>query len=55
MIRFVILLIFVSSCSIKHKNYNIDNFDYDKNISIEEFKEKLINYGKRSKYPDINN
>ena len=55
MIRFIILFIFVNSCAIKHKSNNLENFDYDQNISIEEFKEKLINYGKTSKYPDINN
>ncbi len=54
MIRFIILFIFISSCTIKHKSNYLDNFDYDKNISIDEFKVKLINYGRTSKYPDIN-
>ena len=54
MIKNIILLIFISSCSINHKNLNLENFDYDKNLSIEEFKAKLINYGKTSDFPDIN-
>tara|TARA_Y100000590_G_C15605534_1_gene971836 strand:+ start:1023 stop:1190 length:168 start_codon:yes stop_codon:yes gene_type:complete len=54
MIRFLILFIFVTSCGIKNKSNNVENFDFDKNISIEEFKVKLINYGKVSKFPDIN-
>ena len=54
MIRLIILLILFSSCSINNKAENFENFNYDKNLSIEEFKEKLVNYGKISEYPDIN-
>tara|TARA_Y100000590_G_scaffold466981_1_gene644193 strand:- start:1323 stop:1490 length:168 start_codon:yes stop_codon:yes gene_type:complete len=54
MIRFIILFIFISSCSIKQNGNNLEKFDYDQNLSIEKFKKKLINYGKASKYPDIN-
>jgi len=54
MIRLIILFTLISSCSIKHQTQNLEKFDYDKNISIDEYKKKLINYGKTSKYPDIN-
>ena len=54
MIRLILLFTLISSCSIKQQNQNLENFDYDKNISIDEFKKKLVNYGKISEYPDIN-
>ena len=58
MIRVIILLLLISSCTFKKENIkkelNFENFDYDKNISIEEFKEKLVIYGESSNYPDIN-
>tara|TARA_Y100000590_G_scaffold372155_1_gene435028 strand:- start:103 stop:270 length:168 start_codon:yes stop_codon:yes gene_type:complete len=54
MIRLIILFTLISSCSIKQHNQNFLNFDYDKNVSIDEFKKKLVNYGKISEYPDIN-
>tara|TARA_Y100000590_G_scaffold355261_1_gene408931 strand:- start:1670 stop:1837 length:168 start_codon:yes stop_codon:yes gene_type:complete len=54
MIRGLIILILISSCSTNYNNTNLENFDYDQNISIEEFKKKIIKYGKISKYPDIN-
>ena len=61
------ILIFSSSCSMDtqsglwNKKFNelqLSNTkvgDIDKNISFEEYKDIVINYGKYSDFPDINN
>ncbi len=61
----VILLIFlfINNCSnqnfgsfLKKKNDDMAeklNLDIDKNISFEDFKNKIINYGKISSFPSL--
>ncbi len=61
----VILLIFlfINNCSnqnlssfLKKKNDDMvekPNLDIDKNISFEDFKNKIINYGKNSNFPSL--
>ena len=60
----VILLIFlfINNCSnqnfgsfLKKKNDMVEkpNLDIDKNISFEDFKNKIINYGKNSNFPSL--
>ena len=60
----VILLIFlfINNCSnqnfgsfLKKKNDMVEkpNLDIDKNISFEDFKNKIINYGKNSSFPSL--
>ncbi len=63
----VILLIFlfINNCSnqnfgsfLKKKNDDMvekPNLDIDKIISFEDFKNKIINYGKNSSFPSLDN
>ncbi len=56
-------LLFINNCSnqnfnsfLKKKNDDIvqkSNLDVDKNISFEDFKNKIINYGKNSSFPSL--
>ena len=56
-------LLFINNCSnqnfgsfLKKKNGDIvqkPNLDIDKNISFEDFKNKIINYGKNSSFPSL--
>ena len=56
-------LLFINNCSnqnfnsfLKKKNDDIvqkSNLDADKNISFEDFKNKIINYGKNSSFPSL--
>ena len=56
-------LLFINNCSnqnfgsfLKKKNDDIvekTNLDIDKNISFEDFKNKIINYGKNSSFPSL--
>ena len=62
----ILLLLFLTNCSFDTKSgiwenekkekkiteLNID--DLDKNLSMEEYKLIIIEYGKNSEYPDIN-
>ena len=58
-------LLFINNCSnqnfnsfLKKKNDDIvqnQNLDIDKNISFEDFKNKIINYGKNSTFPSLDN
>ena len=62
---FIILLIFLflNNCSnqnfssfLKKKNDDMvekPNLDIDKNISFEDFKNKIISYGKNSSFPSL--
>ena len=63
--KLIILLIFlfINNCSnqsfgsfLKKKNDDMvekQNLDIDKNISFEDFKNKIINYGKNSSFPSL--
>ena len=56
-------LLFINNCSnqnfgsfLKKKNDDIvenPNLDIDKNISFEDFKNKIINYGKNNNFPSL--
>ena len=62
---FIIFLVFlfISNCSnqnfgsfLKKKNDDLvekPTLDIDKNISFEDFKNKIINYGKNSSFPSL--
>ena len=63
-IRIILLIfLFLNNCSNKNlgsflKKKNDDmveklNLDIDKNISFEDFKNKIINYGKNSSFPSL--
>ena len=56
-------LLFINNCSnqnfssfLKKKNDDMvekPDLDIDKNISFEDFKNKIINYGKNSSFPSL--
>ena len=59
----LLIFLFLNNCSnqnfssfLKKKNDDIvqkSNLDIDKNISFEDFKNKIINYGKNSSFPSL--
>ena len=59
----LLFFLFLNNCSnqkidsfLKKKNDDIvqkPNLDIDKNISFEDFKNKIINYGKNSNFPSL--
>ena len=61
----LLVFLFLNNCSnqnfgsfLKKKNDDIvqkQNLDIDKNISFEDFKNKIINYGKNSTFPSLDN
>jgi len=53
--RLMIIFIVVSSCVYKSTDkVEINEIFNNNNNSFNEFKKKIINYAKQSKYPDIN-
>ena len=53
--RLMIIFIFISSCAYKNNDkVEISEIFNNNNNSFNEFKKKIINYAKQSKYPDIN-
>ncbi len=61
----LLIFLFLNNCSnqnfgsfLKIKNddrVQKPNLDIDKNISFEDFKNKIINYGKNSGFPSLDN
>ena len=61
----LLIFLFLNNCSnqnfgsfLKKKNDDIvqkPNLDIDNNISFEDFKNKIINYGKNSTFPSLDN
>jgi len=59
-----LFFLFINNCSnqnygsfLKKKNSDMfekQSLDIDKNISFEDFKNKIINYGKNSSFPSLN-
>ena len=59
----LLIFLFINNCSkqnfgsfLNKKNDDMveqPNFDIDKNISFEDFKNKIINYGKNSSFPSL--
>ena len=50
---FLLSFIFLSCCSQNIVNKNLGNLDISNNISMEEFKIRLIEYSKNNPYPNI--
>ena len=54
-ILFFLLIILLSSCNfITSKNNLMNDFNFSKEMSLEEFKLKLKSYAEKNPYPDIN-
>ena len=54
-ILFIFLIILLSSCnSVTSKNISMNDFNFSKEMSLEEFKLKLKSYAEKNPYPDIN-
>ena len=55
MIRLILILIILSSCSYyDNKKFEKKEIIIDKNLSFDEFKKRMLIYGKVSNYPNIN-
>ena len=62
---FLLIFLFINNCSnqnfgsfLKKKNLDVvekSNLDVDENISFKDFKNKIINYGKNSSFPSLDN
>ena len=52
--KFMFFLLFLS-CSMPNTKQSMqNNFNFDKNLSLDDFKKIIIKYGKESNFPDIN-
>jgi len=53
--KILILFLFLLSCASTNSNYNVKNqmFDFNENLTFDEFKGLLIKYAKTSPYPNI--
>ena len=61
----IIILIFITNCSIDTKtgiwdntkeistNKELSSLSFDENLTIDEFKNNIIIYGKKSEYPKL--
>jgi len=54
--KIILFLIFFFSlgCSQNFVNQKIGNLNFSENISMEQFKTRLIEYSKKNPYPNIN-
>ena len=50
-----LLFIFLASCAVPQSNINLNNtdFDFNKEISFKNFKEKIKIYSKNTPFPNI--
>ena len=51
----ILILLFVISCSKDNKLTENNKFSINMDLPYEVLKEKIIDYGKNSNYPDISN
>tara|TARA_Y100000590_G_scaffold256900_1_gene288526 strand:- start:983 stop:1153 length:171 start_codon:yes stop_codon:yes gene_type:complete len=51
----IIFLLFIISCAKNDNLVENNDFYIDKSLSYEVLREKIINYGKNSNFPNINN
>ena len=49
----LLIILSLSACSNNQDSKVIDKFNFDDNLSLEEFKSKVENYVKQSSYPNI--
>ena len=55
LLLFILFLSLLSCSNINKKQVKFNKIDFNKKTFMEEFKEKVIEYGQKSKFPDINN
>ena len=50
------LFLFLISCAAPNSNYNANNevLNFNKDLTVDEFKKLIIKYAEISAYPDIN-
>jgi hypothetical protein len=55
MIKKLLILFFLMSCTLPNSNIksNNANFDFNDDLSFDEFKQLLIQYAKTNPYPNI--
>jgi len=54
--KIIFILLLLSSCVNSNNNkVMLNDIDFDKNLSFEQFKNKVIEYGKNSDFPDLKN
>ena len=55
--KYLLIFLFLINCSSKSDvtQKNFQNFDFSKDLTFEEFKEKLEEYAKNQTYPNIDN
>ena len=51
--KILLLLLLLSSCSNNNLSSKNVNFNFDKDLTFNEFKDLLIKYNKLSPYPDL--
>ena len=55
LLLFILFLSLLSCSNINKKQVKFNKIDFNKKTFMEEFKEKVIEYGQKSEFPDINN
>ena len=50
---FIIFFLFLFFSCTPNKVINVKKINYDEDIGLEEFKSKIMNYGKNSDFPNI--
>ena len=55
LLLFILFLSLLSCSNINNKHVKFNKIDFNKKTFMEEFKKKVIEYGQKSKFPDINN
>ena len=55
LLLFILFLSLLSCSNINNKHVKFNKIDFNKKTFMEEFKKKVIEYGQKSEFPDINN
>ena len=55
LLLFILFLSLLSCSNINKKQVKFNKIDFNKKTFMEDFKKKVIEYGQKSEFPDINN